>query len=551
GQSPTGTAYATANLLPNVLFEVVAGGALAGAVVPLLAGPLARGMRHDVDRIASALLTWAVAALLPASVLLAVLARPVNAALIRPDPSVTDPAVTAATLDLAGQLLVIFAPQVVLYGIGVVLTGVLQAQRRFVWPAAAPLASTVVVVTSYMVFRSLADGAVDDPGALPTSAVLWLGWGTTAGVAAMTLPLLVPVLRSGVRLRPTFAFPEGVARRARHLALAGLGGLVAQQASVVVVASLASSNGGASGTINLFQYSQAVYFLPYAVLAVPLATVVFPRLAEHVASGDAVRYSRLVSISTRAVLVVSTAGAAALVAAAPAVAAVFARIDASNDTVAISAMSPTLTLLAPGLLGFALIFHAARVLYAMEQGRAAVTAVAGGWLAVLVASVVAVQLMAPRGGDPVTRFLGLALGQGDAEAATLGGLALGNTVGMVVAGVLLLAAITRAAGRTCVVGVGRSLGVAAGAGLVGAVAGRVMVDVVLGSGSGLPQAAGWLAAVAAAGVGTGGVVIGAGAVIGATWLMDRGTILGVLRREPQSDREDVTGTTDPEESDHG
>ena len=72
-----GNAYSTANQLPNVLFEVVAGGALAGAVVPLLAGPLSRSLapgagpehRAEVDRTASALLTWAVAVLTPLALL--------------------------------------------------------------------------------------------------------------------------------------------------------------------------------------------------------------------------------------------------------------------------------------------------------------------------------------------------------------------------------------------------------------------------------------------------------------------------------------------------
>ena len=38
GAGDVGTAYTTANMLPNVLFEIVAGGALAAAVVPLVAG---------------------------------------------------------------------------------------------------------------------------------------------------------------------------------------------------------------------------------------------------------------------------------------------------------------------------------------------------------------------------------------------------------------------------------------------------------------------------------------------------------------------------------
>jgi putative peptidoglycan lipid II flippase len=449
GASATGTAYATANTLPNVLFEVVAGGALAGAVVPLLAAPLARGLRADVDRIASALLTWAVALLVPTAVLLTVLARPIVGLLYQPGPAV-DPVVASQTVDLAVSLVAVFAPQVVLYGIGVVLTGVLQAHRRFGWPAAAPLASSAVVIVSYLAFHRLAVGSDRAfPGELPSTAVAWLGWGTTAGVAAMSLPLIIPVLRSGVQLRPSFRFPPGVGSRARNLAFAGLGGLVAQQFAVLVTTKLANDNGG-SGAINLFLYSQAVYFLPYAVLAVPLATAAFPRLAEHAATGDRQRYANLVSVSTRAVLAVSLLGAAVLVAVAPAVAAFFATIDASHDPSLVTQMGPTLTMLAPGLLGYALIFQLSRVLFALERGRAAVSAVATGWFAVAVASVVGVRLAAPSSGD---------------AAGTLRGLAAGNSIGMLVAGAALLVAVRRASGPDALGGIVRTMSV----GLLGAV----------------------------------------------------------------------------------
>jgi len=449
GASATGTAYATANQLPNVLFEVVAGGALAGAVVPLLAAPLARGLRADVDKIASALLTWAVALLVPTAVLLTVLARPIVGLLYQPPPAV-DPVVASQTVDLAVSLVGVFAPQVVLYGIGVVLTGVLQAHRRFGWPAAAPLASSAVVIISYLAFRHLAVGSTRAyPGELPSAAVAWLGWGTTAGVAAMSLPLIIPVLRSGVQLRLSFRFPPGVGSRARNLAFAGLGGLVAQQVAVLVTVKLANDNGG-SGAINLFQYSQAVYVLPYAVLAVPLATAAFPRLAEHAAAGDRERYAHLVSVSTRAVLAVSLLGAAVLVAVAPAIAAFFATIDASRDPSLVAQMGPTLTILAPGLLGYSLVFQLSRVLFALERGRAAVSAVATGWFAVAVASVVGVRLAAPSSGD---------------LAGTLRGLAAGNSIGMLVAGAVLLVAVRRAAGPDALGGIVRTMSV----GLLGAV----------------------------------------------------------------------------------
>jgi putative peptidoglycan lipid II flippase len=497
GATATGTAYTSANLLPNIFFEVVAGGALAGAVVPLLAGPLAKHLGGEVNRTASALLTWALAVLMPTSILLALLAVPLVGFLSLDGES-------AATADLASHLIVVFAPQVVLYGIGVVLTGILQAQRRFFWPAAAPLASSIVVIVSYFVFKALAGGDVNDPGALSAQAVAWLGWGTTLGVAAMSLPLLIPVARSGVRLRPTFRFPPGVGLRARYLALAGIGALIAQQAAVLATLKLANGY-GPSGTINIFQYAQAVYFLPYAVLAVPLATAAFPRLAEHAATGDLARYGRLVAVSTRAVLLVSAAGAAALIAAAPAVAQMFAANDASKDPAALAAMSPTLAILAPGLLGFALIFQHSRVLYALERGRAAVTAVALGWLVVVVASVVAVQVLVPDGKD---------------RAGTLIGLAVGNTIGMTVAGIALVIAVRRCAGGAALAGTARTLAVAVVGAGVGAVAGRFVVDAVLG----LLQHT----VVASLFAGMGAAAVSVVIVLAATWFTDRSTITGAL-----------------------
>jgi len=453
GATSTGSVYNTANLVPNVLFEIVAGGALASVVVPLLAGPLARGLRADIDRIASALLTWALAALIPTAVLVAVFARPIVSRLMG---SPVDQDLARAQVDLGAHLLVVFAPQLVLYGIGIVLSGVLQAQQRFAWPAIMPLVSSLVVMGAYLMFRQLADSAQADPAALSSSAVAWLGWGTTAGVAAMSLPLLVPVHRSGVRLRPTWHFPAGVARRAARLAMAGVGALLAQQVAVVAVVRLSNGTGG-PGTISTFMYAQAVYVLPYAVLAVPLATVAFPRLAEHAATGDGERYRRLVSLSTRSVIAVCAVGTAVLLAAAPSVAAAFTAIDVGD----IRGMAAALGWLAPGLIGYGLLLQSSRVLYALERGRSAVAAAAVGWLAVTLASILAVRVLSGPAPDP---------------PGTLLGLAIGNTLGMTLGGAAMLIAVRRATGSGGSAGLARNLVAAVAAGGLGAIAGRWIAD---------------------------------------------------------------------------
>src|SRR3954470_24862908 len=179
GAGSTGDTYLVANSVPNIVYEVVAGGALASLVVPMLAGGIAVGDREQVRRTASALLGWVLLLLVPMTVLLVVLARPIAAALLGGDS--TDP----AKVDLAARFLVVFAPQVVLYGIAVVLTGVLQAHRRFAGPALAPLLSSLVVAAAYLAFAAIGGGR--DVADLSAPAELVLGVGKTLGVVALAL----------------------------------------------------------------------------------------------------------------------------------------------------------------------------------------------------------------------------------------------------------------------------------------------------------------------------------------------------------------------------
>jgi putative peptidoglycan lipid II flippase len=143
GTSCVGDTYAAANAIPNVVFEVVAGGALASVVVPVLAGAVAAGDRETAGRTASALLTWTVAVLTPVALLGILLSPYLLRALVGSSPECGRP-----MLDVGGRMLVVFLPQVVLYGVGIVVAGVLQAHRRFQGPALAPLLSSQVVITA-------------------------------------------------------------------------------------------------------------------------------------------------------------------------------------------------------------------------------------------------------------------------------------------------------------------------------------------------------------------------------------------------------------------
>ncbi|GAA4725309.1 putative peptidoglycan lipid II flippase [Promicromonospora umidemergens] len=466
GSDGVGTVFNSANQLPNLLFEVAAGGALAGAVVPLLAGPLSRAAfgadgtasadgtadsKERASRIASALLGWTLVVLVPLAGLMALLARPIISLT-----GLTDP----VHVDVATGFLRVFAVQVPLYGLAVVLGGILQAHKRFFWPAFAPLVSSLVVIVVYAVFGALAHGDQQDVAALTTRALGWLAWGTTLGVLFLALPLVVPVWRTGLRLRPTLRFPSGEGPRAARLAFAGVGALVVQQLSVFLTLRAANAAGG-DGTLSVYLYAQQVYFLPYAVLAFPIATSAFPYFAEHASAGRLGELRALVARTTRTLLLVTAAGVAALMAAAPFVERVFDLIVRGDAP----GMATGLIWLAPGLIGFALILHLSRALYALDHGRAAVIATASGWGVSAIGAALVPLLFAGRSpgrGCTVPSCSEYAL-RSDVMAV-LGAV---GTAGMIVAGLGLLLAVRRHLGPDALSGVWRALGVlvvAAGAG---------------------------------------------------------------------------------------
>jgi len=494
GLTDVGDAYNWANTLPNVLFEVAAGGALAGALIPVLAAPIARQDRGQVDRTVAGALGWTLIVLVPLAALLAAFSGPISHALAGGH--------GADQAELIQFFILVFAVQVPMYGVAVLLYAVLQAHKKFFWPAFAPVMSSLVVIVTYLVYGALANGEVNDAGKLDPGALDALAWGTTLGVAAMCLPMFVPVHRLGVRVRPSLRFPEGVGRRLLGLALAGVGSVAAQQLTLLVIAGVASSDRGA---FTQFLYVQQVYLLPYAVLVVPLATSTFPRLAARAAAGDRDGFARMASTTTRGVLVAAAVGGAAVVAAAGSVATIFGTL--ARDPQVVDAMSGALTWMVPGLAGFAVMFHASRALYALERGRAAVTANVTGWGVVAIGVVVLTALDVPAGGTVVS--IGAA-----------------SSVGMLVGGVVALVALGRAAGRAVWTGIARTAGVLVLGAVAGAVAGRWISDTVQDvAGDGMA---------AAVGAAAGGGIVAALVVAVAVLALDRGTVTGVLgvEREP-------------------
>ena len=207
-----------------------------------------------------------------------------------------------------------------------------------------------------------------------------------------------------------------MAPRIRGLATVGLIALIAQDASVVAVMVLANGQEG-QGALVLYNFGWQVFFVPYAVLAVPIATTAFPVLA----SAEGARFDDTAAASTRAVMLVSWLGAALLAGAAVPASRLFTHHPADARQLAY-----TFAAFAPGLIGYGLSTNLSRVLFADARTRVAAAALVAGWLLVIAADVVAVRLVPDWWVVPV--------------------LGLGNTIGLTVSGLALLGAVRRARG---------------------------------------------------------------------------------------------------------
>ena len=361
GAGCLGTAYVTANQVPNLIVELAIGGALTSAMVPVLARSASRaatdpGAKAHVEQISSALMTWSVLILLPVTVAVTA-AAPSIAGLLNPVNPNADCS-HGAVLNETTFMLVSFAPQILLYGISVVLFGLLQAYRKFGATSLAPVVGNVVAITAYLVFASL-----DHHAALattPLAANLVLSVGTTMNIGMLVLVTLPATWRLRLRWRPTLRFPPGVVGRASGLALVGLLEFVAADIYSVITIDLANGH-GTTGALVLFNYGNLVFTAICSVLPLAIVTSAFPVLSAT--EGD--QFDKTSAGSNRAVMLMSMLSTAIMIAVTLPAAHVLTQRPDQIEPVAQSFL-----LFAPWR-GWAVVINLSRVLFALGKLKAA------------------------------------------------------------------------------------------------------------------------------------------------------------------------------------
>jgi putative peptidoglycan lipid II flippase len=426
GSGCLGTVYVTAYQVPNLLSELVLAGALTNALVPVLARSAERAStdpaaRQRVAQISSATLTWTVLILVPVMITIVAGAGPISALL---DPSnASSHCARSQMVGATDGMLVVFAPQVVLYGLSVVIFGILQAYRRFAGPALAPIVASLVMIASYLLFTAVDGGA--QLSRAPQAAILVLSVGATLNVAALVVVGLVPLRRLGLPLRPTLRFPRGQVGRLGGLALVGVLEFIAIDISAVVIIILANGHGD-TGALVVYNYAFLVFNAVSAVLTLSITTSAFPVMSAR--DGDA--FDRTCAGSTRAVLLMSWLGVAVI--AAVAVPAAHVLVHGGQVTELVEGFAA----MAPGLVGTAVITNLSRILFVLGRLRVAAFALTANSLLVVAADAALTQLVPAR-----------------LEVAVLG---IGNTIGQTAVAIPLVLATRRIRGKAVMAGAARA-----------------------------------------------------------------------------------------------
>jgi putative peptidoglycan lipid II flippase len=336
-------------------------------------------------------------------------------------------------------MLVVFAPQALLYGLSVVLYGLLQSYRRFAALSIGPGISSLLLISCYLAFVPLNKGR--PLTGLPLAAELVLSVGTTAGIAVLVLVAVPSTWRLHLRFRPVLRFPPGVARRAGGLALVGFGELIVVELASVVAIVLANGRGD-TGAVVLFNYASQVVTSVSSVLAMSVVTSAFPVLSAS--EGEA--FDRTSAGSTRAVVLLSWLGAAVIAAIAIPAAHVLAEQPGQ-----VPQLVQAFALFAPGIAGTVVIANLSRVMFVIGRLKVAGAALAGSWLLVIVADVVLAEIAPAR--------------------LVVAALALGNTIGQTLVAIPLVIFTRRICGKAAVQGVGRAALAGLAAGVAGAAVG--------------------------------------------------------------------------------
>jgi putative peptidoglycan lipid II flippase len=345
GEGPELDAFIAAFRIPDLIFQLVAAGTVAAALVPMVAGELGTGRAGRAWRIVST-----IASLMTIGLVVLVgsawLAAPLLVPLIAPG---WEGAQLERTIELTRLMLL--APMFL--ALGAVATSALNAHHRFAASAAAPIVYDLAIIGAAFLLT-------------PGMGVTGLAVGVVAGSLGHLLIQVPPLVRAGFRFAPSLDARDPDVRQALTLMGPRAIALGAGQITFIVATSLAS--GLAPGSVTAFTFAFTVFSIPLSVIGIPLGIVALPTLSRDLARGAVGSFVELLTRALRMILfVILPIVALAIVLREPATTLLFNHGRFSEEGVRL--VAATLAVLLFALPGEALITILVRAFYANRDTR--------------------------------------------------------------------------------------------------------------------------------------------------------------------------------------
>jgi putative peptidoglycan lipid II flippase len=345
GTSPELASYVAAFRLPDLLFQLLAGAALASAFIPTFARYEAEGKEREAWLLTSSVLNLVGLGALVASVT-AMLAAPWVVPLIVPG---FEPQYQELTVRLTRLMLV--SP--IFFGVSAIATGVLNARQHFLVPGLAPIFYNLSIMA----------------GALLASQALGV-YGLALGVAAGSLLHLlvqIPSLRrQGMLYRPVADLSLPGVREVGRLMAPRVLGLGAVQLNFLVTTILASTL--ASYSIPALNYAWLLTMMPLGVFGVAISSAVFPTLAHDAAQDQEAALTHTLFSTLRLILFLTIpASLGLIILGEPLITLLFQR--GRFDALSAQATNWALLFYAVGLFAHAMVEILVRAFYALRDTR--------------------------------------------------------------------------------------------------------------------------------------------------------------------------------------
>jgi putative peptidoglycan lipid II flippase len=302
--------YNVANTMPNILYNLLVGGALTAIFVPQLVRSFSD---EDGGHAFASRLVTTISGILFALVIVGVIFAPALVRLYAPEFS-------TAGFETEQHIAIAFTryclPQIFFLGLFTMLGQVANARGSFAPLMWAPIANNLVVIVVFAAI--LATQHALSIGQITDFQVQLLGWGTTLGVVVQALILIPVVKRSGIKLRPMF----GVQGLGKSFGLAGwtlVYVLVSQLGYLVTVnvatsAAVRSAQAGIATGVGFTPYTSAYYImlLPYSIVTISIVTALLPHLSKLAIAKNVEEVRKQLIRAIRMVGVVTVPSAVAL-----------------------------------------------------------------------------------------------------------------------------------------------------------------------------------------------------------------------------------------------